>query len=198
MAFDHRSSFYHRGLATISGADAVGSIFSLIDQIHWAIAAAKHNKTYVLQFSDVVKKIVKVLNGADSKFIRQAEFFSDLKETLQKIELHTKDCSTRGKWMNKLMGKKDQKSFEEFKEHIDILVTRIVFSFAQRVRLMNLSQKKPKPEVEGKQMVQYCANISPIVEVEEEEEDDFRPCSLAIAESFESLTEDWQNTSEEH
>ncbi|XP_078354017.1 uncharacterized protein LOC144638670 [Oculina patagonica] len=121
-----------------------GSIFAIVDKIHWAIASAKHNKAYVLRFVPVIKQITKVLNGADVKFIRQAEFYSDLKETLFKIENHVKESSTRGKWMNKLMAKKNQKSFEEFEEHVDHLITRIVFSFAQRVQLLNLARQKKR------------------------------------------------------
>lgn len=126
-----------------------GSIFAIVDNIHWAIASAKHNKAYVLRFVPVVKQITKVLNGADVKFIRQAEFYSDLKETLFKIESHVKESSTRGKWMNKLMAKKNQKSFQEFEEHVDHLITRIVFSFAQRVQLLNLARqsKRALPEI---------------------------------------------------
>lgn len=126
-----------------------GSIFAMVDNIHWAIASAKHNKAYVLRFVPVVKQITKVLNGADVKFIRQAEFYSDLKETLFKIESHVKESSTRGKWMNKLMAKKNQKSFQEFEEHIDHLITRIVFSFAQRVQLLNLARqsKRALPQI---------------------------------------------------
>ena len=121
-----------------------GSIFAIVDNIHWAIASAKHNKAYVLRFVPVVKQITKVLNGADVKFIRQAEFYSDLKETLFKIESHVKESSTRGKWMNKLMAKKNQKSFQEFEEHVDHLITRIVFSFAQRVQLLNLARQSKR------------------------------------------------------
>lgn len=126
-----------------------GSIFAMVDNIHWAIASAKHNKAYVLRFVPVVKQITKVLNGADVKFIRQAEFYSDLKETLFKIESHVKESSTRGKWMNKLMAKKNQKSFQEFEEHVDHLITRIVFSFAQRVQLLNLARqsKRALPQI---------------------------------------------------
>lgn len=119
-----------------------GSIFAIVDNIHWAMAVAKHNKSYVLRFVPLIKQITKVLNGADMKFIRQAEFYSDLRETLLKIETHVKESSTRGKWMNKLMAKKTQKSFEEFEQHVEHLITRIVFSFAQRVQLLNLARQK--------------------------------------------------------
>ena len=119
-----------------------GSIFSIVDNIHWAIASARHNKAYVLRFVPVVQRITKVLNGADVKFIRQAEFYSDLRETLFKIESHVRENSTRGKWMSKLLAKKNQKSVEEFEEHVEHLITRIVFSFAQRVQLLNMARQK--------------------------------------------------------
>lgn len=118
-----------------------GSIFAIVDNIHWAIASAKHNKAHVLRFVPMIKQITKVLNGADIKFIRQAEFYSDLRETLFKIETHVKESSGRRKWMNKLMAKKNQKSFEEFEQHVEHLITRIVFAFAQRVQLLNLARQ---------------------------------------------------------
>lgn len=148
-----------------------GSIFAIVDNIHWAIASAKHNKAYVLRFVPVVKQITKVLNGADVKFIRQAEFYSDLKETLFKIENHVKESSTRGKWMNKLMAKKNQKSFQEFEEHVDHLITRIVFSFAQRVQLLNLARQSKRalpqiPEEEDEENVSEVSSSDTSGEVE--------------------------------
>lgn len=135
-----------------------GSIFAIVDKIHWAIAVAKHNKAYVLRFVPLIKQITKVLNGADMKFIRQAEFYSDLRETLFKIETHVKESSTRGKLMNKLMAKKNQKSFEEFELQVEHLITRIVFSFAQRVQLLNLARQARKKRQRA------------LSEIEEEEE----------------------------
>ena len=133
-----------------------GSVFAIIDNIHLEISLAKHNKAYVQKFVPIVKQITKVLNGADAKFVRQAEFYSDLKETLQKILRHLHEVSARGKWMNKLMAKKDQKNVEEFDQHVDLLITRIVFAFAQRVQLMKGARKgdgkhKLEPINEGQQ-----------------------------------------------
>lgn len=119
-----------------------GTVFAKVDSILWAIAAAKHNKSHLMKFVPVVKQITKVLNGADASFIRQAEFYSDLKETLNKIEHQINECKTRGKWTNKLMAKKDQKTFEEIEHHVDLLITRIVFAFAQRTKLMNIARNK--------------------------------------------------------
>lgn len=152
-----------------------GSIFAIVDNIHWAIANAKHNKAYVLRFVPVVKQITKVLNGADVKFIRQAEFYSDLRETLFKIENHVKESSTRGKWMNKLMAKKNQKSIEEFEQHVEHLITRIVFSFAQRVQLLNMAR----------QTRQRQRALSEIQEEDESREVSRNECSSCSSQCFE-------------
>lgn len=152
-----------------------GSIFAIVDNIHWAIANAKHNKAYVLRFVPVVKQITKVLNGADVKFIRQAEFYSDLRETLFKIENHVKESSTRGKWMNKLMAKKNQKSIEEFEQHVEHLITRIVFSFAQRVQLLNMAR----------QTRQRQRALSEIQEEDESREVSSNECSSCSSQCFE-------------
>lgn len=152
-----------------------GSIFAIVDNIHWAIANAKHNKAYVLRFVPVVKQITKVLNGADVNFIRQAEFYSDLRETLFKIENHVKESSTRGKWMNKLMAKKNQKSIEEFEQHVEHLITRIVFSFAQRVQLLNMAR----------QTRQRQRALSEIQEEDESREVSSNECSSCSSQCFE-------------
>lgn len=114
--------------------DAATGPLHIIDEINFAIAKAKHNRSYVEKFTSITKRLAKVLNGADSKFVRQAEFYSDLRETLQKIQHHISERGSQTKLMKKLMGKKDQKLYEEFECHTDQLVTRIVFAFAQRVK----------------------------------------------------------------
>jgi len=136
-----------------------GSVFAKVDSILWAIAAAKTNKAHLMKFVPIVKQLTKVLNGADASFIRHAEFYHDLKETLGKIEHQITECKTRGKWANKLMAKKDQKILEEIEHHVDHLITRIVFAFAQRAELMNIARKKKQAKK---------LNFSSIEEEEEE------------------------------
>jgi len=126
-----------------------GSVFSKVDHILWAIAEAKNNKTHLIKFVPVVKQLTKVLNGADATFIRHSEFYHDLKETLAKIEQQIAESKCRNKWTNKLMAKKDQKTLEEIEKHVDHLITRIVFAFAQRAKLMNIARsKKTRPALE--------------------------------------------------
>ncbi len=110
------------------------SAFAIIDKIFNLIAEAKHNKMHVEKFRQTTEQIVKALNGIDVYFIRNAEFYQDLKETLSKIHYHILDASTRNKWLKLMMAKKDLTTFEEIQKHVDNLVSRIVFSYAQRTK----------------------------------------------------------------
>ena len=114
--------------------DTTGPL-GIIDEINFSIVKAKHNKAYVEKFANITKRLSKVLNGADSAFIRQAEYYSDLKETLQKIWHHINERASQSKFIKKLLMSKDQKMYEEIERHVDQLVTRIVFAFAQRVQV---------------------------------------------------------------
>lgn len=115
---------------------AIGPLF-IIDEINFSIAKARHNKAYVEKFTSITKRLSKVLNGADSLFIRQGEFYSDLKETLLKMQHHIAERGSQQKLIQKFMGKKDQKLFGEFECHVGQLITRIVFAFAQRVKTVH-------------------------------------------------------------
>ncbi|XP_020897475.1 uncharacterized protein LOC110236311 [Exaiptasia diaphana] len=119
-----------------------GTVFGKVDHILWAIADAKNNKAHLMKFVPIVKQLTKVLNGADATFIRHSEFYHDLKETLNKIEQQIIESKTRNKWSNKLMAKKDLKVLEEIEQHVEHLITRIVFAFAQRAKFMNMARKK--------------------------------------------------------
>ena len=116
-------------------SDTTTGPLGIIDEINFTIAKAKHNKAYVEKFSSITKRLSRVLNGADSSFIRQSEFYSDLKETLQKIRHHIAERASQSKLIKKLLMGKDQKMFDEIECHVDQLITRIVFAFAQRVQV---------------------------------------------------------------
>ena len=109
-------------------------LLGIIDEINFTIAKAKHNKAYVEKFANITKRLSKVLNGADSAFIRQSEFYSDLKETLQKMWHHINEKASQSRLIKKLLMSKDQKMHDEIECHVDQLITRIVFAFAQRVQ----------------------------------------------------------------
>jgi len=110
------------------------SALAIIEKIFHAIAEAKHNKAHVEKFRSTTEQIIKALNGIDVYFIRNAEFYADLKETLCKIYYHVMDASTRKKWIKYMMAKKDQSNYEEIQKHVDNMVSRIVFSYAQRTK----------------------------------------------------------------
>ena len=129
-----RSSKQGKAKSTHVNDTATGPL-GMIDEINFTIAKAKHNKSYVEKFASITKRLSKVLNGADSAFIRQSEFYSDLKETLQKIWHHTNERASQSKLIKKLLMGKDQKMYDEIECHVDQLITRIVFAFAQRVQV---------------------------------------------------------------
>eukprot|EP00794_Sanderia_malayensis_P008240 gene8240-9122_t len=110
------------------------SAFAMFDKIFNAISEAKHNKLHVVKFREITEQIVKALSGMDVHFIRNAEFYPDLKETLSKIYYHIIDSSTRNKWVKMMMAKKDLATYGEIQKHVDNLVSRIVFSYAQRIK----------------------------------------------------------------
>ena len=124
------------------------SALSLIDKIYEAITDAKHNKGHVEKFRSTTQQIVKALNGIDVNFIRRAEFYSDLKETLQKILYHIIEVSHRNKWLRYMMAKKDEMTYMEVEKHVDYLVSRIVFSYAQRTKQKRRSPS-PTPSSDG-------------------------------------------------
>ena len=124
------------------------SVLAVIDRISEAISQAKHNKAHVEKFRFTTEQIVKALNGIDVNFIRNAEFYPDLKETLFKIYYHIVEASTRNKWVKYLMAKKDESTYSEVQNHVDNLVSRIVFSYAQRTKQRRRSPS-PSPSSDG-------------------------------------------------
>lgn len=124
------------------------SALSLIDKIFEAIRDAKHNKAHVEKFRGTAQQMVKALNGMDVNFIRSAEFYSDMKEALCKILFHVNEASNRNKWLKYMMAKKDEMTYLEIQAHVDNLVSRIVFSFAQRTKQKRRSPS-PSPSSDG-------------------------------------------------
>ena len=124
------------------------SALSLIDKIYEAVRDAKHNKAHVEKFRGTTQQIVKALNGIDVNFIRSAEFYSDMKETLYKILYHITEASGRSKWLKYMMAKKDEMTFVEIQKHVDNLVSRIIFSYAQRTK--EKRRRSPSPGSDGK------------------------------------------------
>jgi len=109
------------------------SMVSTIDCIILAINTAKHNKSHVQKMLVIIKQILKALNGADYTFIRRAEFYSDLKETLNKLYIHVIESTGRKRWVKYMMAKRDHQFLLQMQEHVDVLCGRIMLSFASRV-----------------------------------------------------------------
>ena len=122
------------------------SVLNAVDNILEVISNARHNKVHAEKFRETLKQIVKALNGVELHFVRHAEFYPDLKETLNKIYCHIIETTTRRKWAKMMMAKKDQKTAEEIQKHVDNLVSRIVFSYANRTKTKRSS---PTPSRES-------------------------------------------------
>ena len=135
IAFKMARSSNESKAKSTHGNDTSTGPLGIIDEINFTIAKAKHNKAYVEKFGNITKRLSKVLNGADSTFICQSEFYSDLKETLQKIWHHINEKASQSKFIKKLLMSKDQKMYDEIECHVNQLITRIVFAFAQRVQV---------------------------------------------------------------
>jgi len=104
-----------------------------VEEIYRLIKSAKRNKQYIARFVTVIKQITQALSGAEANFLRNAEFYQDLRETLNKIQTHLTTSSKRKPITRLLMAKKDELTYEEMQKHVDTLCGRIFLSYAQRM-----------------------------------------------------------------
>jgi len=110
------------------------SINSTLENLFTLIRNAKKNKAHVHKFNDLLKPLVKALSGVNYDFVRQAEFYPDLKETLVKIQNHIIQSTHRTKFSQVMMSKKDGELLDEMEKLIDQLVGRIFLSYSERTR----------------------------------------------------------------
>lgn len=104
-----------------------------VEEIYRLIKSAKRNKQYIKRFVAVIKQITQALSGADANFLRNAEFYQDLRETLNKIQTHLATSAKRKPITRLLMAKKDEITYEEMQKHVDTLCGRIFLSYAHRM-----------------------------------------------------------------
>lgn len=109
------------------------SINDILERTFALINSAKKNKTHVYKFGGLMKQIVKALSGVEYNFVLQAEFYSDLKETLYKIHCHIQLCTNRQKFVQMMMAKKDNQLYSEMQDQIDVLCGRIFLAYACRM-----------------------------------------------------------------
>ena len=95
----------------------------------------KRNKALVTRYIQIMKQITRALSGAEAHFLRRAEFYSDLRETLSKIQVIVGDLSKRKAMSRLLLAKKDNLTCEEMQRHADTLCGRIFLSYAQRMQM---------------------------------------------------------------
>jgi hypothetical protein len=129
------SSHQHIQSASASAAttEQPPSINDILEQTFVLINAAKKNKTHINKFAGLIKQIVKALSGVEYNFVLQAEFYSDLKETLYKIYCHIVMCMNRQKVVQLMMSKKDNQLYLEMQTQIDVLCGRIFLAYACRM-----------------------------------------------------------------
>lgn len=114
------------------------SINEILERTFALINGAKKNKTHVYKFGGLMKQIVKALSGVEYNFVLQAEFYSDLKETLHKIHNHIQICTNRQKFVQLMMAKKDNQLYTDMQAQIDVLCGRIFLAYACRMATRNL------------------------------------------------------------
>ena len=111
----------------------MSTVNSLVTDISNLINVSKDNQQK--KYTVVMKQIVQALNGVDPSFIRNAEFYSDLKETLVKIHRQLLQSSKRKLISRIVMSKRDNHTINEIQEHVDSLCGRIFFSYAQQRKM---------------------------------------------------------------
>lgn len=106
-----------------------------IEEISSIARNTKHNKALVARYVNIMKQITKALSGAEASFLRGAEFYSDLRETLSKIQVIISDLTKRKAMSRLLLAKKDNLTCDEMQCHADTLCGRIFLSYAQRMQM---------------------------------------------------------------
>jgi len=109
------------------------SINDILETTFTLINNAKKNKTHVQKFAGLMKQIVKALSGVEYNFVLQSEFYSDLKETLYKIQCHIYLSTNRQKVVQLMMAKRDNQLYEEMQVQVDLLCGRIFLAYANRM-----------------------------------------------------------------
>ena len=104
-----------------------------VEEISKSIKNAKRNKSHLSKYTSLIKQIIQALSGAEATFLRNAEFYPDLRETLSKIQVNVTELSKRKSFARFLMAKKDALTYEEMQKHVDTLCGRIFLSYAQRM-----------------------------------------------------------------
>lgn len=111
------------------------SINDILENTFTLINNARKNKTHVQKFASLMKQIVKALSGVEYNFVLQAEFYSDLKETLHKIQCHIILSTNRQKFVQMMMAKRDNQLYLEMQDQVDMLCGRIFLAYANRMEI---------------------------------------------------------------
>ena len=111
------------------------AVIILLNNINSLLKCEKRSKQ-TAKYVPAVKQLLNALSGTDFDLIRRAEYYSDLKETLRKIEHNIQQTAKRtliGRLM--MSSRRSACSVEDMQKNVDRLCGRILFSYAER-RLM--------------------------------------------------------------
>lgn len=108
------------------------TLLIVLENILQLIQNAAHNKQHANTFKTTLRKLWKAMNGIDYSVVRQAEFYSDLKETLLKLKSHLSEATNRRLLIRLANAKKDKIFQHQVEDHIDMICGRIAMCMAQR------------------------------------------------------------------
>lgn len=112
---------------------APNSFMMEVMEIHQLMESANGRQQQSIQlYVPIMRQILQALHGVEFNFIRNAEFYSDLKETLVKIKRQLQQ-STKRKFISRIMmSKRDSQTARTVQDHVDSLCGRIFLSYAQQ------------------------------------------------------------------
>ena len=107
------------------------AVIILLNNINSLLKCEKRSKQ-TAKYVPAVKQLLNALSGTDFDLIRRAEYYSDLKETLRKIEHNIQQTAKRtliGRLM--MSSRRSACSVEDMQKNVDRLCGRILFSYAE-------------------------------------------------------------------
>ena len=125
--------------AGAGGAGKTDMVVALLADISFMLNKEANQKMRgINKYQQIMVQLLQALSGADTKLIKQSEYYSDLRETLRKIHANIRQASKRKLIARLVMSGKDSQSTEEIQKVVDNLCGRIFLSYAQ---MRSLKQK---------------------------------------------------------
>ena len=120
--------------------DTQHSFIHDIMEINHLLNTAKETR-HIFQYAVIMNQISQAIRGVYIKFICNADFYGDLKETLVKIKRHLKHVNKRTLISKILMMKRDAEELKRLQIHVDNLCGNILYCYAQQRQTLNQKLK---------------------------------------------------------